>query len=293
MNFCSILRCRMFSQIISLVISSTKNNITPLLIDFISIRFALLPFRWCSRVCDLKELSCDMSVLEWVNAMNQRCWQFEMLQGRRFGDSPPYLVLFRIRTTCECTDRDYTVSDSCQPWEQANLSNCIKKELVQDVEINFGNLYNVMFGLVRTTIEDIDFQGATSNNIFCNLNSAEDIEFGGGECPIQFSYNHVETVTVVKDFQFETGTWVGPGNTFLDVTVEDDFQFNEDGVTIRDTMVYDNTWGDINVDDKCNYNPSQAAVIAAGFDVSGNICDWFYVDDDGDCAPVFAGFDCA
>lgn len=234
-----------------------------------------------------------MTTMQWISAMNQPCWQFEMLQGRRFGDSPPYLVLFRIRTTCKCTGRDYTVSNSCESWTQANLSNCIKKELVSNVEINFGNLYNVMFGLVRTTAEDIDFQGATSNNKFCNLNSAEDIEFGGGECPIQFSNNYVETVTVATDFQFETGTWVGPGNTFLDVTVEDDFQFNEDGVTIRDTMVYDNSWGDINVDDKCNYNPSQAAVIAAGLDISGNTCDWFYVDSDGDCAPVFAGFDCA
>lgn len=119
------------------------------------------------------------------------------------------------------------------------------------------------------------------------MDAQGDVEFGGGECPIQFHENVVHSIRVGLDLQFEEGTWVGPNNVFMEVDVGDDFQFNNEALATRDAEVFDNTWGDINVDDKCNFNAPVADV-----SVSGNTCDWFHVDDDDDCAPVFAGFDC-
>jgi hypothetical protein len=74
----------------------------------------------------------------------------------------------------------------------------------------------------------------------------------------------------------------------MDVDVGDDFQFNADGVAIRNTEIFDNTSGNIDVSDKCNYNIPEANI-----DISGNTCAWFDVNDDRDCDPtVYGGFDC-
>jgi len=145
------------------------------------------------------------------------------------------------------------------------------------------------FNRVTGADQDIDFQGETKNSLFCELDAGEDIEFGGGPCPIQFHNNEVHSMVTGKDLQFEHGTWVGPDNTFLNVDIGDDFQFTEDAGFTRDTKVFDNTWGNIDVDDKCNFKD----IAEADVDVSGNTCAFFDVNDDSDCDPtVYDGFDC-
>lgn len=270
-------------QIMIRIISLQSLNLSALFLDYISIRFKFFPFWHCRNRCTV---TCDDSVEEWESRMNRKCWGF-YIQKRRF---PHIVSYFGIRRTCECPSRDYTISNACEPWTQANQRHCILSEISQSDEINFGNLYNVYFRRVEAFgfEMDIDFQGRTSNSLFCELVAAGDIEFGGGECPIQFRDNEVHSISTGKDLQFEQGTFVGPGNVFQNVNVGDDFQFNLDAGATRDTEVFDNTWGDINVDDKCNFN----VITPADVSVVGNTCDWFYVDDDNNCGPVFSGFDC-
>lgn len=268
------------------VMSNKSKVYSMMMLDYIVIRFRFFPFYYCKNRCTI---TCEDSMDTWLDRMNRVCWGFYKLQGRHWNDGLGF-PLFGLRTSCACPVRDYTYSDACEPQNQANLQHCITYELSSPTEINFGDLTNVHFYRVEVTgaDQDIDFQGETKDSLFCELDAGEDIEFGGGACPIQFHNNEVHHIVTGKDLQFEEGTWVGPDNVFLDVDVGDDFQFNADGVAIRNTEIFDNMWGNIDVNDKCNYNIPEANI-----DISGNTCVWFDVNDDGECDPtIYGGFDC-
>lgn len=243
----------------------------------------------CADVCRKIELRCTghyTNVLsDWVIAENTKCFEIEKRQGSIV--SPLFL-----RTTCKCPDRDYEYSEACEPLAQANLKNCIKGEITANHEINFGSLENVQLGHVESigSSKDIDFQGDVFNSRFCHLEAGEDIEFGGGECPIQFSESFVRRMTTGEDLQFEKGTWVGPNNFFGSVNIGDDFQFNNDSGATRDTEIWDSTWNNIDAGGKCNYNDG---ILESSISVSGNTCRDFNVANDSDCDPtVFGGFSC-
>lgn len=242
----------------------------------------------CEDVCGAIKLLCTGQYTKlrsaWVRAENTKCFEIEKRQGST-------LLSYFLRTTCKCPERDYTISDACDSNAQANLKNCIRGEITANHEINFGDLKNVKIGHVESigSSNDIDFQGNVSNSRFCHLEAGEDIEFGGGECPIQFQDNVVKRMTIGQDLQFERGAWIGPSNTFGSVDIADDFQFNNDSDFTRDTNIWSNTWESIDVGDKCNYNVPEYSI-----SVSDNTCVDFDVNDDSDCDPtVFGGFSCA
>mmetsp|Transcript_10565 Transcript_10565/g.22737 ORF Transcript_10565/g.22737 Transcript_10565/m.22737 type:complete len:355 (+) Transcript_10565:46-1110(+) len=256
----------------------------------------------CNKVCRSVSLVCNGEYGEgshWEAWENKRCWAWDRVQSGSgiFGG----LSKMKLRLRCKCPERDYSVSDACAPSTQANLANCIIGEIDNggSYEINFGDLTNVQIGRVYSHGEywdvddyngyDIDFQGDVSGSHFCELESEKgDIEFGGEACPITFSGNSVRSVVVGKDFKFEEGAWVTE-NFFGSVTADDDFQFNGSGAAIRDTKITDNSFADIDIADKCNWNDGHDEGDA---DIDGNSCTGFNVADDGDCDVVFDGFDC-
>ena len=250
----------------------------------------------CRNVCRSFSIKCT-GEYDWTSFENKRCYQFEKMQG-----TGPISALF-LRTSCRCPSRDYSVSDSCAPATQANLSNCIIGEITSvDQEINFGTLSNVQIGRVSATGTDdegkpvdIDFQGDASGSHFCELEADGDIEFGGEACPIQFSDNSVMSIQTGLDFQFEEGTWVGPNNRFGDLDIGDDWQFNGSAAATRETKIWNNSFGDVEAgmtpgeNGKCNYNDGHAVGDA---DIYGNSCSTFVIPSDGDCDDVYDGFDC-
>jgi len=251
----------------------------------------------CADVCGAIMLRCTghmwrsaghytKKLSDWVIAENTKCFEIEKRQGST-------LSSFFLRTTCKCPERDYAISEACDPQAQANLKNCIRGEITANHEINFGSLENVKIGHVESigSSNDIDFQGDVRNSRFCHLKAGEDIEFGGGECPIQFYESSVRRMTIGQDLQFERGTWIGPDNIFGSVVIADDFQFNNDSGHTRDTEIWDNTWKTIDAGGRCNYNDG---IPESSISVSGNVCVDFDVNNDSDCDPtVFGGFSCA
>jgi len=281
----------------------------------VSIKGVCTCLKPCSKVCRSFSIVCNGSYGEgsiWADMEGLRCWQWERYHGVYVIDPSGGLPVYKrkLRITCKCPERDYSVSNACQPWTQANLSNCIKGEITNDgaYEINFGDLTNVQIGHVHATgtyVEgpdtkgyDIDFQGDVTGSHFCELESDEgDLEFGGEACPIHFSSNSVMNVNLgwvntggVKggDFKFEEGAWV-TNNSFGDVAATDDFQFNGSTGAIRTTVIVDNSFGVIDIDDECNYNNGQDP---ADVDISGNGCTSLDMGDPSDCGDVFAGFSC-
>jgi len=241
----------------------------------------------CEEVCGSMRLRCDdgfMGATAWAKAEKRKCFELEIEQGGSL-----FTRMF-LRTTCKCPERDYSISEACEPKTQANLKNCILADITANYEINFGTLENVQLRHVQTIgSDDIDFQGEVHNSHFCHLEAGEDIEFGGEECPIQFHDNYVKLMTIGEDLQFEQGTWVGPDNIFGTVNIEGNFRFDDANNAIRDTEVWENHFDSIDAGGMCFYNGIDESEIL----VFDNTCDDFDVDNDSACDPaVFGGFTC-
>lgn len=242
----------------------------------------------CRKVCGRSRLLCDGQFADaaWAKAEKRKCFELEYEQG---GST---LSRMFLRTTCKCPERDYSVSEACEPHTQANLKNCILSDISATHEINFGTLENVQLRHVQSigSSFDIDFQGDVNNSHICHLEAGEDIEFGGEECPIQFQNSYVKLMTIGEDLQFEKGTWVGPDNIFGSVDIVGDFRFDNSDDAIRDTEIWENHFGSIDAGGSCNYNDG---IPESDILVDDNTCDTFDVSNDSDCDPtVFDGFSC-
>lgn len=242
----------------------------------------------CEEVCGNIRMRCDGQFAEaaWAKAEKRKCFELEYQQGGSV------LTRMFLRTTCKCPERDYEISEACEPHTQANLKNCILAEITANHEINFGTLENVQLRHVQSigSEYDIDFQGEVHNSHFCHLEAGEDIEFGGEECPIQFHNNYVKLMTIGEDLQFEKGTWVGPDNIFGSVNIVGDFRFDNSNDAIRDTEVWENHFASIDAGGYCEYHDG---IPESDILVVDNTCDTFDVFYDSDCDPtVFGGFTC-
>jgi len=225
--------------------------------------------------------------ISWWNHMNQQCWQVEQSQtGSWF-----------LRTTCSCPSRDYRPSNGCDDtYAMASLSNCIQGYLSLSSEINFQNVKNVQFGIVKTTNPadgDVDFQGTIERSMFCKIDSAEDVEFGGGNsaCAATFKDNVVFDVEMADDIQFEEGTTVD-NNIIFKLKANDDFKFQEDNDGVYTTTITNNKFKDVVVDGECefdtNFVPDDLVLAPLNYclnfnEAGGNLCS---------NNPIQAGFSC-
>lgn len=222
--------------------------------------FCLRP---CSRVCTRRWLRCGGLAedppsypIAWHNAEQQRCYQIEKSQ----------LGVYFLRTKCKCPIRDYTVSDGCDTTgATASLSNCIQGYLSQNSEINFHDVSNVQLGYVKSTSGDIDFQGFITRSMFCRIDSAEDVEYGGGDssCAAKLTNNFFFNTDVTDDLQFEEGTTL-KNNFFFDVQASDDFKFQSDISGAFTTTISNNYFRTVYVHDKCRIDtdtPPQNLII--------------------------------
>jgi len=232
--------------------------------------------------------------------MNQQCWQVE--RGGpvvlKPSPSPPTPVPYFMRTTCKCPTQNYTYSDGCDTTgAAASLSNCIEGYLSLGSEINFHDLRDVQFGIVKTTDPtdgDVDFQGHIKRSMFCKIDAAEDVEFGGGNssCSADLRNNVFFDVEMVDDVQFEEGTTL-ENNIFFDLTANDDFKFQKSDDGDFPTTIINNYFREVVVADKCSIE-SGFSVLGL-LDIENNSCNNFVENGDNFCttnAHISGGFTC-
>lgn len=247
----------------------------------------------CYKKCSQRWLRCGGFLedppsypIAWWNAMNQQCWQVE--QSQTTGS-------YFMRTTCSCPSRDYSVSNGCDDtYATASLSNCIQGYLSQGSEINFQNVKDVQFGIVKTTAEDVDFQGTIQRSMFCKIDSAQDVEFGGGNitCAATFKNNVVFDLEMADDTQFEEGTTVN-SNIIFKLQANDDFKFQEDIGGAYTTTITNNYFREVTVAQECKFDP---LFVIADLDIASNYCSNFNEVVGSVCSsssyPIQAGFSC-
>eukprot|EP00588_Corethron_pennatum_P023646 CAMPEP_0194314810 /NCGR_PEP_ID=MMETSP0171-20130528/11622_1 /TAXON_ID=218684 /ORGANISM="Corethron pennatum, Strain L29A3" /LENGTH=684 /DNA_ID=CAMNT_0039070369 /DNA_START=213 /DNA_END=2268 /DNA_ORIENTATION=+ len=214
----------------------------------------------CAKVCTGISLKCGQLAEDppaypiwWSNFENRPCFQMEQKQGKK---------KYFMRWSCRCPDRDYTVSEACDPNAGAFLSNCVRAWIVQAPEINFQDLSSVQLGYVRSTEKDIDFQGKVDKSIFCRIDAHEDVEIGGGECPANLQHNVFFNTVMKKDFQFEEGATM-QNNILFNVEVGDDLEIKDEPGTYTTTIV-NNLFGHVQVPDDCKIATGVGPVTITG-----------------------------
>jgi len=240
----------------------------------------------CAKVCTGISLRCGPLAEDppaypiwWANFENQPCFQMEPKQGKKG---------FFMRWSCRCPDRDYTVSDACDPNAGAFLSNCVRAWIVQAPEINFQDLSSVQLGYVRSTNKDIDFQGKVDKSLFCRIDAHEDVELGGGDCPADLQHNVFFNTVMKKDFQLEEGATLR-NNILFNVEVGDDFEIKGEPGTYT-TTIEDNLFGHVQVPDDCKIATGVGAVT-----INGNYCTTFTHSSGSGCGNLpwaNPGFSC-